>query len=259
MSAALSNASRSPFANPMLLGIHAPAKPLLAAAMATVFTAMLLPATGDPPALTTQDAMRTAADNGHHSSTDRALHALNSSPIYFETNRGQWGPSIRYTTQGDNHAIAFGARSMLLHVGTGDSSATATLHFRGANPAPTLAMSNLASANSATANASAQVDTIAYKNVYPGIDVVFHGTKQQDLAYDFVIVPHADPNQIAFEYRGADTATIEADGALTVVLGDEVIKQTAPRVFQTIDNLLVPVPGQFVKRPDHTIVFSTQL
>lgn len=212
MFAVLSNASRSALANPMLLGIHAPAKPLLAAAMATVFTAALLPALGTVPTSATPNGLLTATDSGNHPSTDRALQALNSSPIYVETNRGQRGPSIRYTAQGDHHSIAFGPRGMLVYVGTGDSSATATLHFRGANPAPTLAMSNLASNNAAAANARAQVDTIAYKNVYPGIDVVFHGTKQQDLAYDFVIVPHADPTQIAFEYRGAQAARIGADG-----------------------------------------------
>lgn len=267
MSSALSNAIRSPLASLMVLGVRAPAKLLLAAAVATVFTAILLPVTDDSPALTTQDAMHTATDNGNHSSADGALYALNSSPIYFETNRGQWGPSIRYTTQGDNYSIAFGARSMLLHVGTGGSSVTATLHFRGANPAPTLSMFDAAPhpgtapteiAPNRPHDTRTNVDAVSYRNVYPGIDVVFRLSQQRNLSYDFVVAHDADPSQIAFEYRGAQAPRIGADGDITLALGDEVIKQGVPAVYRSVGDTLVRVRGTFYQRADHAIAFSTQ-
>jgi hypothetical protein len=37
---------------------------------------------------------------------------------------------------------------------------------------------------------------VQYQNVYPGIDVVYYGTNQRQLEYDFVVAPGADPRAI---------------------------------------------------------------
>ncbi len=43
---------------------------------------------------------------------------------------------------------------------------------------------------------------VKYKDVYPGVDLVYYGNQGQ-LEYDFVVKPGADPNQIALDV-GAD-------------------------------------------------------
>lgn len=187
--------------------------------------------------------------------------------VHLERNRGQWGPSIRYAVRTENYAIAFGARSMLLHRSSGDASSTATLHFRGANPAPTLSMLG-ATPHPGTApteiapnrphDTTTNVDAVSYRNVYPGIDVVFRLSQQRNLSYDFVVAHDADPSQIAFEYRGAQAARIGSDGEITLALGDEVIKQGVPAVYRSVGDTLVRVRGHFYQRADHTIAFSTQ-
>ena len=40
---------------------------------------------------------------------------------------------------------------------------------------------------------------VGYDSVYPGIDLVFHGT-QRNLEFDFVVGPGADPGQISLQF-----------------------------------------------------------
>ncbi len=46
---------------------------------------------------------------------------------------------------------------------------------------------------------------VQYSSTYPGIDVVYHGSSQQQLEYDFVVRPQADPNliRLSFDNRRA--------------------------------------------------------
>ena len=54
---------------------------------------------------------------------------------------------------------------------------------------------------------------LRYKNVYPGIDVVFYG-KQGHLEYDFVVSPGADPGLIRMKLSGTNTPEVTTDGSL---------------------------------------------
>ena len=49
---------------------------------------------------------------------------------------------------------------------------------------------------------------MAYRDVYPGVDVVYHGNGQQ-LEYDFVVAPGTNPRQIRLSVAGADQLRIE--------------------------------------------------
>ena len=44
---------------------------------------------------------------------------------------------------------------------------------------------------------------VAYKNVYPGIDLVYYGNQGQ-LEYDLIVAPGADPTQITLAFDGAE-------------------------------------------------------
>ena len=48
---------------------------------------------------------------------------------------------------------------------------------------------------------------VKYQSVYPGIDLVYYGNQQQ-LEYDFVVAPGANPRAIRFEIAGADGAGV---------------------------------------------------
>jgi len=43
---------------------------------------------------------------------------------------------------------------------------------------------------------------VRYRNLYPGIDLVYHSTPQGQLEYDFVVAPGADPQTIRLTFAG---------------------------------------------------------
>ncbi len=56
---------------------------------------------------------------------------------------------------------------------------------------------------------------VDYDDVYPGIDLAYYG-KNQQLEYDFIVSPGADPNAIALNFAGADGLEINPQGDLIV-------------------------------------------
>jgi hypothetical protein len=76
-----------------------------------------------------------------------------------------------------------------------------------------------------------QYARMAYRDVYPGIDLICYGANR-NLEYDFVVAPGADPRQVRFSWEGSDGQSLNMDGDLVLrtPLGDLVQKR--PRVYQ---------------------------
>ena len=67
-----------------------------------------------------------------------------------------------------------------------------------------------------------QYARVKYEEIYNGIDLVFYD-QQQELEYDFVVAPGADPEAIRLGFEGAQSLLIDAEGDLVLLLeGDEV-------------------------------------
>jgi hypothetical protein len=50
--------------------------------------------------------------------------------------------------------------------------------------------------------------TIRFDSVYPGIDIVYHGSDR--LEYDFIVAPEADPGIIMLEFTGTVLSSLRA-------------------------------------------------
>ena len=61
---------------------------------------------------------------------------------------------------------------------------------------------------------------VKYQGVYPGVDLVYHGSNQRQLEYDFVVAPGADPRKIELGFDGAKQLKLNADGNLVLQLAD---------------------------------------
>jgi hypothetical protein len=86
---------------------------------------------------------------------------------------------------------------------------------------------------------------VRYKNVYPGIDLIYYGNSQQ-LEYDFAISPGADPGQIQFEITGARLISLDAAGNLVLETNGGELHFQSPVIYQESNGLRVPVPGNYV-------------
>jgi beta-propeller repeat-containing protein len=89
---------------------------------------------------------------------------------------------------------------------------------------------------------------VEYQDVYPGIDLVYYGQGQQ-LEYDFVVAPGADPRQIRLGFAGADAVDIDAQGDLVLRTGDFELRQQQPYIYQEFNGIRQEVAGNFVLSP----------
>ena len=81
---------------------------------------------------------------------------------------------------------------------------------------------------------------VVYRDVWPGIDLVFQGD-QQTLKYAFHVKPGADPSQIALRWRGTDGVRIATDGSLAVATSAGTLRDADPVAWQ--DGVERPAAG----------------
>ncbi|MBV9744534.1 MAG: SBBP repeat-containing protein [Acidobacteriia bacterium] len=103
----------------------------------------------------------------------------------------------------------------------------------------------------------AQYAKIAYRSVYPGIDVVYYGN-QSRLEYDFVLRPGADARRIRLQFRGADHVSLNSDGDLVVESGGAQFIQQKPVLYQE-DALTFerhPIEGRYRLLPGSVVALD---
>jgi len=173
-------------------------------------------------------------------------------PLYFEPNRGQADPEVRFLARGTGYGLFFTADEAVLglqHPMLAASSPKSApilirMHMDGANAARIQASQPLpGKSNYFIGNDPAkwqrnvpQFGRIEYQSVYPGIDLVYYGNDRQ-LEYDFRVAPGADPNQIALSFQGASARLDSGDLILATHDGD--VRFHAPHVYQPAG----PLPG----------------
>jgi hypothetical protein len=96
---------------------------------------------------------------------------------------------------------------------------------------------------------------VEYDGVYPGIDLVYYGNQQQ-LEYDFVVSPGADPAMIRLGFDGVDKLTVNDAGELVLQVGKSVIKQSKPLVYQETAGGRREVAGRYVLTSRRQVSFA---
>ncbi len=96
---------------------------------------------------------------------------------------------------------------------------------------------------------------VRYAEVYPGIDVVYYGNQKQ-LEYDFIVAPGRDARVINLKFDGADKLTVDPSGDLLVTLGESVIRQPKPFIYQEVAGERRTVTGGYELGADKTLTFA---
>jgi hypothetical protein len=99
---------------------------------------------------------------------------------------------------------------------------------------------------------------VRYKNVYPGIDLVYYGN-QSRVEHDFIISPGADPAQIQLDVTGTDRLSIDANGDLVLNKGNDEIRLQAPVLYQEAGGMRTPVTGQYSVENSTRVFFNVGL
>jgi len=88
---------------------------------------------------------------------------------------------------------------------------------------------------------------VRYRDVYPGIDLIYYGNQGQ-LEYDFEVAPGSDPKQVALTFQGPHSLRIDAGGDLVLGIGGNDVRLQAPRVYQKFGAEERSVTGRFELR-----------
>jgi len=194
---------------------------------------------------------------GPAKSKPQGATALLPLPLSFEANRGQADSSVKFVSHG---ALAGPGYTLFL---TADGAV-----FEFPDPAKSgAAMVSMRLAGSRTAQISAAdplpgkvnyfigndskkwitgaptYGKVDYKTVYPGIDLTFYGTQQQ-IEYDFVVAPGADPKQIAMDFSGAKPK-LGSGGDLQLAVDGAPLTLRKPVVYQTIRGQRKRIAGEY--------------
>jgi len=196
-------------------------------------------------------------------------------PLYFIENKGQVDARVAFYVQGKNQIIYFtpdgltlvlreNFRDMAQVASLGASAAAESsehelsplsprrlavkLDFVGADsrvkpqgeePTPAL-ISYFVGPESEWKTGLRTYRRLVYRDLWPGIDLVYSGTVQR-LKYMFVVHPGADPNRIKLRYRGADAVSVNERGHLEVQTALGAFQDDKPSAYQEIDGRAVDV------------------
>ncbi len=93
-----------------------------------------------------------------------------------------------------------------------------------------------------------------YAEVYPGVTLIYYGSDQQ-LEYDFIIAPGANPDAIALQVEGVDQLQIDARGDLWLTVGTDQIRHHKPLIYQMVDGARTEIEGGYQLKDRRTVGF----
>lgn len=212
--------------------------------------------------------------------------AIGGGPLEFIENRNQWEPWIdfgarvpggnMYINAGGFHYYLFNQeRLQHLHEGSdGDESTGAhdigrtidgqyvSMRWEGTSPAEARPFGRneayynyfLGNEPSRYASEVRSYSGVLYPEVYEGIDLKVYASGQ-NLKYDFIVAPGADPTCIGGVYAGMDNISIDDNGNLYIhtLAGDLIEKR--PYAYQVIAGRKIEIRCEFVLKGDR-ISFS---
>src|SRR4029077_1274763 len=97
-------------------------------------------------------------------------------------------------------------------------------------------------------------EEVRSREVYPGIDLVFHGD-QQRLEYDFQVAPGADPRRIRFRVTGAGKIAVDENGDLVLKAAKTEFRMRKPVMYQQVGEQRQPVDGGFSLQAGKLVAF----
>ncbi|MCH9053227.1 MAG: SBBP repeat-containing protein [Proteobacteria bacterium] len=204
--------------------------------------------------------------------------------LTFEINRGQTDSEVRFLSRGSGYTLFLTPDEAVLALskpardaqrprarrtprpGGGAIERTVLrMRFIGANPNPVIngVQKLRAKSNYFIGKDRAKWRTnvphyakVRYTDVYPGIDLVFYGTEQRHLEYDFIVAPGADASVIALGFEGAKRVEIDAKGDLVLHTDGGKVRQHKPIVYQEVAGVRKEIGGAYVIRGANRIGFK---
>ena len=96
---------------------------------------------------------------------------------------------------------------------------------------------------------------VNFSSVSPGIDLAYYGNRQQ-LEYDFIVAPHANPEEIAMSFEGAEAISIDSNGDLVLTINKKELRFRRPVVYQEIDGRRREIASAYLLKGKRSVGFE---
>jgi hypothetical protein len=203
-------------------------------------------------------------NNASAESHEKAIAGFKGLPLGFEWNSGQTDARVKAFARGPGYALFLTSQEAVITLsGSGHRKGVVRWKPLNANPDPKIsALEPLSgSVNYFIGNDPKKwrrdvvpFAKVRYSEVYPGIDLLYHGNQDQ-LEYDFVVAPRMDPASIALSIEGADRLRIDG-GNLVMETPAGALFHHKPYIYQDIGGRRIEVSGNFVLDGNNRLRFS---
>jgi hypothetical protein len=194
-----------------------------------------------------------------------ALAGYGNLPLVFEPNQGQADERVRFLSRGPGYQLFLTETGAVLSLaGSRQRSEALKITLRsarvgsrigGLDHLPGVSNYFIGRDRSKWRTGVPHYAKVAYDNVYPGIDLVFYGTDERQLEFDFVLAAGADPGVIALSIEGAERLWIDEGGDLVMALSSGQVRLLKPIVYQEEEGENRPVEGGYVLK-DGRVTFD---
>ncbi len=195
----------------------------------------------------------------------RIASAYGRLPLSFEANQGQSDPRVKFLARGSGYGLYLTANTAVLALrASGKQNSVVRMSLDQANEAAGAEAEDRlpGESNYFIGNDPEQwhrnipqFARVRYRDVYPGIDLVYYGN-QGNLEYDFEVAPGADPARISLRFETPQTLKISDAGDLLIAGDSGNVQLQAPHVYQKIGDHERPVAGSFVLQADNRVGFQ---
>ena len=219
----------------------------------------------------------------HNGNRENVANTMANLPITFEANQGHFDKRVKFFARGNGYALSLTQTESVITLSKsrGDNrktvargeqldrrreieNASVSMKLAGANSNPVIEGTDRqpGKVNYFTGNDRKKWRTgvssyakVNYHEVYPGIDLVYYG-KGQQLEYDFVVAPGADPKKIRMHFKGTKKLAVSPSGDLVLETSLGAIHHRKPFIYQEVNGIRKAIAGRFLPLGKNQVGFE---
>lgn len=246
----------------------------------------------NPTTAVSRKAGNSASQQPSAAVKQRAMTAFGNLPLTFEPNQGQTDSQVKFLSRGHGYNLFLTSKEAVFTLplasknsalldfakqkqmdltaksapgasASDPTDAVMRMTMLGANPQPVIAAEDQQPGKTSyfIGNDPKNWHTgipgfarVHYRDVYPGVDVIYHGARQ--LEFDVVVNAGAKPDNVELSFDGARSMAIDDAGDLVLTSEAGEVRLQHPVAYQEKNGVRRPVNARFVMKNATQVAFA---